>query len=285
MPETLIHSYTESELHRLHDELYDILAEIVRVCQELDIPYFIQGGTAIGAYFDEAILPWDDDIDVGMTREHYERFLREAPALLRPDYFLQWPGSEPETPFYFSKVRKNGTRFVESHFRRMNMHHGIFVDVFPFDRVPDTPWKQRLHRAYCNFVNGCFIGKSVWQWKWIRRCQIDEPRPRSFVACLATWIVDCLVPKRLIYSHLAWAQGLFNNRRDVTFYNMVLMPRDHISVESIEHSQQVKLGPLTVTAPSDLLTYLKHHYPNLRRNIPKEEQINHRPSELGFSEK
>jgi lipopolysaccharide cholinephosphotransferase len=68
-------SYSESELEKLHKVLYEILGEIVRVCDILNIPYFIQGGTAIGAFFENAILPWDDDIDVGMTRENYERFL------------------------------------------------------------------------------------------------------------------------------------------------------------------------------------------------------------------
>ncbi len=285
MAEATSHQYTEEELQQLHDELYDILQEIIRVCDILDIPYFIQGGTAIGAFFEHAILPWDDDIDVGLTRENYNRFLAEAPAVLGEDYFLQWPGTEPETPFYFAKLRKNGTLFVESHFRKMKMHHGIYIDIFPFDRVSDTPWKQKLHRAYCNFINGCFMGKSVWHWKWIKKCQVDKPRPRAFLPTLLTWLIDLVVPKRSLYNHLSWAQGLFNGDKTATFYNMVLMPRDHISVKSIENAEQIPFGPLTVTAPSDLETYLRHHYRNLRRYIPKEEQVNHRPSFLQFSEK
>lgn len=75
--------YTSEELKRLHEELYGILAEIIRVCTQLDIPYFIQGGTAIGAFFEQSILPWDDDIDIGMTRENYWRFLSEAPQVLQ----------------------------------------------------------------------------------------------------------------------------------------------------------------------------------------------------------
>lgn len=72
--------YTPDELRRLHAELYDILGETVRVCRENGIPYFLVGGTAIGALYDNAILPWDDDVDIGMTRDAYERFLRIAPA-------------------------------------------------------------------------------------------------------------------------------------------------------------------------------------------------------------
>lgn len=274
--------YTDDELRRLHAELYDIMAEIARVCDKRGIPYFIQGGTGIGAFFEQGILPWDDDIDVGMTRANYERFLREAPAELGDGYFLQWPGSEPNTPFYFAKVRKRGTRFVEGWFRKMDIDHGIYIDVFPFDKVPDNALLQRLHRSYCNFVNGCFMGKSVWQWAHVKPCDTDTPRPRAYLPCLLTAAVCALFSKRTLYRHLCRAQGLFNGWR-TTYYNMVLMPRDHISVASIERPQQVRLGPLTVWAPSDLETYLRHHYPRLRRHIPKEEQANHRPSELRFS--
>ena len=55
--------YTAEELDLLHTELYDILGETIRVCQKHDIPYFVIGGTAIGALYDQGILPWDDDID------------------------------------------------------------------------------------------------------------------------------------------------------------------------------------------------------------------------------
>ena len=60
--------YNSDILRKLHAELYDVLGEVVRVCNQANIPYFIQGGTAIGAHFFEDIVPWDDDIDLGMTR-------------------------------------------------------------------------------------------------------------------------------------------------------------------------------------------------------------------------
>ena len=58
---------------------HDILGETIRICRKHDIPYFVIGGTAIGALYDRAILPWDDDIDIGMARKDYNRFLEVAP--------------------------------------------------------------------------------------------------------------------------------------------------------------------------------------------------------------
>lgn len=274
--------YTPEELARLHKELYGILAEIDRVCGICGIPYFIQGGTAIGAFFEQSILPWDDDIDIGLTRENYNRFLKEAPAVLGDDYFLQWPGSDPHTPYYFAKVMKRDTLFVDEDFQSLPMQKGIYVDVFPFDKVPDNERLQKVHRVACNFFNCCFMGKEIWMWRHMRKPQITHVRTeRGLIPCFFNWLVDVTVPKMTIYKILSALQGMFNKRR-TTYYNMVLMPRDHISVASIEHPQRIPFGDLMVWAPSDLETYLRHHYRNLRRYIPKEEQQNHRPIHLSF---
>lgn len=276
--------YTEEELQHLHSTLYGILAEIDRVCTVLNIPYFIQGGSGIGAFFEQAILPWDDDIDVGMTRKNYERFLREAPSVLAPEYFLQWIGSDPHTPYYFSKLMRRGTAFIDRFNKDLNIEKGIYVDIFPYDKVPDTPWLQKAHRTWCNFLNCCFMGKDIWLWKWFGKPTVLPVRKRNAVMCALTRLVVTLLPKKTIYAWLCHSLAFFNFLDKATFYNMVLMPKDHISVDSIEHPQKVKFGPLEVWAPSDLETYLRRHYRNLRRYIPKEEQQNHRPDVLSFAD-
>lgn len=274
--------YTPEELSQLHKELYGILAEIARVCNICGIPYFIQGGTAIGAFFEQSILPWDDDIDLGLTRENYNRFLAEAPALLHEDYFIQWPGSDPHTPYYFAKVMKKNTLFVDEDFANIPMQKGIFIDVFPFDKVPNNQTIQKIHRTVCNFFNCCFMGKEIWMWTHFRKPQIKQPHAnRGVIPCFFNWLVDILLPKMVIYRILSALQGMFN-KCNTEYYNMVLMPRDHISVQSIEQPQRIMFGGILVWAPSDLGTYLKHHYRNLRRYIPKEEQQNHRPVYLSF---
>ena len=149
--------YDDRDLQRLHTELYEILAEIDRVCKKHNIPYFIQGGSAIGAFYNKGVVPWDDDVDVGMTRENYNRFLDLAPAELDSRYFLEWFGTESNTPFYFAKIKKNNTLFVEQIWRNMDIHHGIFVDIFPYDRIPDNRWLEKMHRFAAKFWINCFM--------------------------------------------------------------------------------------------------------------------------------
>ncbi|MBP1540011.1 MAG: LicD family protein [Prevotella sp.] len=275
------HQYTSEELHQLHAVLYDITSEMMRVCDQLGLRYFIIGGTAIGAYYWQSILPWDDDIDIGMPRCDYERFLREAPAVLRSEYYLQSPLSEEHTPFWFAKIRKNGTLFTEHDFKDIDMHQGIFVDVFPFDKIPRRAWLEKLQYEALGFFNACFIGKELWQWRHCGRCQVDVPRERGFAACLITRIVNALLPKRAIYGTIRWIQTWFNHTRADRLKNIVTT-NDIVDADDVKDTQQVEFGPLMVAAPKNLLDYLKTHYPHLRKDIPDEMKVNHRPDELKF---
>lgn len=95
------------------------------------------------------------------------------------------------------------------------------------------------------------------------------------------YVVDLFVSKMAIYKMLSTTQAMFNGC-NTQYYDMVLMPRDHISVASIEQPQTMPFGRLMVQAPSDIETYLRHHYRNLRRYMPKERQQKHRPDYLSF---
>ncbi len=276
-------SYTPEELERLQATLYRILAEIKRVCDKHGIRYFITGGTAIGAYFWGKILPWDDDVDVGMPRADYERFARIAQEEMGQDYFLQTPQTDPHVPFFFMKVRMNGTEFNEGTFRKLNIHQGIYVDIFPFDRMPENKRIEKIQHNILFFLNGLFIAKEIWQWRHCGRCDIEEPRERGFWPCLMTRLLITLLPKRLIFWLMVRTQTLFNRSRS-PYYKNIITKSEYVAADDIVHARLVKLGDLEVAAPKDLLQYLNNHYGQVRKDIPEEMKVNHRPFKLKFKE-
>lgn len=275
--------YTDEELNRLHECLYDILGEITRVCRKINIDYVMLGGSAIGCHFWEGIIPFDDDIDIAMTRNDYERFLREAPRHLRPGYFLQWIGSDPHTPFYFAKVRRDGTLFIEETTRNIDMHQGIYVDIFPLDRIPDNPRHEQRQRKLLNIVNACFVSKEVWMWRYCGKCEISVPKKHGFLNSLFDRIVVTVVPKRMLYKIMCKIMTWYNSY-DTTYYNHVITALDHIRATDLENKRVMKFGPITVCVPDHLEDYLKHHYPTLRKYLPADEQAaySHRPVKLSF---
>ena len=106
--------YSYQELVSIQETEKKALAVIMDVCATLQLKYFLIGGSALGAVRHQGFIPWDDDIDVGMLREDYQRFLQEAPALLPKGFTLQTPYNEKVNPYYYSKLRVDGTRFVQS---------------------------------------------------------------------------------------------------------------------------------------------------------------------------
>lgn len=124
-------------LEKLHSKLIEILDEIDRICRKYDIQYFLDSGTAIGAIRHAGFIPWDDDADVGMLREEYERFIKVAPGELSDKFFLQTRESDPGFEKFSAKLRLNGTYFPEERNEGVDINQGIFVDIFPFDYISD----------------------------------------------------------------------------------------------------------------------------------------------------
>ena len=75
-------------LRRVQLTLLEIAVEIKRVCEENDIRYFLSDGTLLGAVRHQGFIPGDDDMDMGILREDYEKFCRIAPKALNPEYCL-----------------------------------------------------------------------------------------------------------------------------------------------------------------------------------------------------
>lgn len=125
--------------------LLTLLREFDRVCRALDIPYVLFAGTLLGAVRHQGFIPWDDDVDVLMLREDYDRFLREADTVLdRETFFLQKEFSE-HWPMFFSKLRLNGTTCLEKyHPKDTRIHQGVYMDIFPCDRAAGSELGRKL---------------------------------------------------------------------------------------------------------------------------------------------
>lgn len=120
----------------------EMLKELHRVCTENNIRYHLYCGTFLGAVRHKGFIPWDDDLDVGMLREDYEKFRRIAPEKLGKGYVFQDWHTDPEYPHSFGKLRLQGTVYREVKTRAL-AEDGFYVDVFPLDNAWADSEKQK----------------------------------------------------------------------------------------------------------------------------------------------
>ncbi len=127
----------------------DMLYELDRVCKKLNVQYFLEAGTLLGAARDGRFIPWDDDIDVSMLREDYDRFLRDAPKEFQYPYFLQTGYTDEGYYRGHSQLRRSDTCAILSCEQgRETFNQGIFLDIFVLDALfPDRLESQYREKA------------------------------------------------------------------------------------------------------------------------------------------
>lgn len=128
----------------LQKKSFELLQIFVKICEKWDIPYFLVCGSALGAVKYGGFIPWDDDIDVGLCREDYMRFLAVAPQELPEWCFLQNYKTEENFIHTFSKIRNSNTSFIEESAKNISMNHGIFIDIFPIDGYPKGKLSSKI---------------------------------------------------------------------------------------------------------------------------------------------
>ncbi len=148
-----------TELRSHQNAMLRILKEIHRICDLHGISYMLFAGSALGAVRHEGFIPWDDDLDVVMLREDYERFLALAPRELDRETFFLQAEFTPEWPMFFSKMRLNGTTCLEKYHPKCPHHQGVYVDIFPCDRAYDNQILRKLQY----YASKIIIAKSLDQ--------------------------------------------------------------------------------------------------------------------------
>ena len=122
----------------------EIAKEMKRICEKNNINYFLLWGSLLGAVRHEGFIPWDDDMDFGMLREDYEKFIEVCKKDLDPAFFLQTWDTDSEYPMHYAKLRLQGTHFVETFSEKASMNNGIFIDIVPFDHAPDGIVQRKI---------------------------------------------------------------------------------------------------------------------------------------------
>lgn len=130
------------EQDKLKRMLLDMLKWFHAFCEANDLRYYALGGTMLGAVRHEGFIPWDDDIDIGMPREDYnklEELFAKAPS---QRYILETPNTPAKDFNYpFSKLYDTTTTLIENN--KYKIKRGIYLDIFPLDGIGNSMEEAR----------------------------------------------------------------------------------------------------------------------------------------------
>lgn len=132
-------------MNQLQERILDIFKTVAQICDDHQIPYYAIGGTMIGAARHQGFIPWDDDLDIAVPIEHFDRLMEELEKNL-PEHLKLYRSADKEyCGLIFIKVIDERTTFIEKEcLEYPDMYRGVFVDIMPISGVPANRLAQKI---------------------------------------------------------------------------------------------------------------------------------------------
>ncbi len=195
----------------IHKLLFGMLCDVDSICRRHGIKYFLGGGTLLGAVREHGFIPWDDDVDIMMLREDYEKFLEAARHDLPEHLFLQTSADEKGCHYLNAKIRLRGTVMCSEFLARFpELEKGVFLDIFAHDHTAGSKTGQKIHQKLTLLARGLVFKK----WSGDSACRVTGKK-RYFIFD----IIKTVLP----FSVLEWFQKkmltLYDKRKTDNLYD------------------------------------------------------------------
>lgn len=229
----------------------ELCLEFDRICRKHGIKYMLGAGTALGAKRHKGFIPWDDDMDVFMVYEEYEKFQKIANEELdKEKYFLKNQDSDKDCNLIYSQLKRNNTFYSKANREGYSTHPGVMLDILPIFNAPKNPIKRALQNRICKFYK-------TMTWSHIGA---NSERNR-----IKRWYYLKLAKRGNKYAYnkfMKWATWVKEPSENLSFFDIIQNYADNPVNwrKTYTELQEVEYEGYKLYATKDLDRYLKYAY-------------------------
>ncbi len=260
-----------SDDNKLKETLLDILKVTIDALEKHGIKPFLVGGSCIGAVRHGGIIPWDDDIDIGLFREDYEKAREILINELPEGYTYCDERTEKDYPYNFGKIRKDGTAFIQGGDAHLDIHQGIYMDIFPYDAIEDDD------KSFTAQYNKCRRLKQMIDLKCMSYRKNRKLRPVSQLPLI--FLGHLLVNKRKTQQKLHKEMIRYNTACPASKYAITFIgnwgKKERIEREWFSTHCEVDFSGIKAYIPAMYDEYLTHLYGDYMTPPPEDKRVSH----------
>ena len=252
-----------------------LLDDLLVVCNQLNIKFQLTYGTCLGAMRHQGFIPWDDDLDVMMFREDYDILMDKGQELLsavNENCYLQDPLKDVNYPLSFAKLRLTNTILDECQFGSLDVQQGVFIDIFPLDKISADPKKRNKTIKKAKFQHRkadsvLFINKNLYSVKAYAKAKIIN---------LCFSMIYPNVTKRLVNSKNKINELILDHINEENYSNVIFCISSsnmkYHSPEIMKYGKTLMFEGREHNVPYDTDAYLSQVYGDYMKLPPIEER-------------
>ena len=261
-------------MNELQKKELELLKAFVAVCDKHHLQYFLVGGSTLGAIRHKGFIPWDDDIDVGMPRKDYDKFMLLQDEFAGTPYFIQNFKTDPCYIYNYGKLRDSSTTFIENVYKNHRINHGVWIDIFPIDGFskeikPREKFAKKIRhiwfQVYLSYLPA--LRRKIRKETWFKDILLNIVAGLFYIFDISHYRnkkVEKYVRKiPLDDALLAGNYFGFN------------MKREAMDAKIFKEFIKVPFEDMEAVVPKDYDTYLKNLYGDYMTPPPIEKQIGH----------
>lgn len=251
----------EGKLNRIKLLELEMLKEINEICNEHKIKYFLVGGSLLGAVRHGGYIPWDDDLDIGMLREDYEKFRVFCPINLSDKFSYQSYIHDSKSHYIFDKIRVKDTFFSTNFSNRFDIENGVFLDVLVYDKTSNNKFFQKYHIKLI-----CIINRLI-NLRWVNKARKGIHYKKSKI------ILPLIRKIPFIYFHKLFEMVLQIYKRNNKSRYLIdgvgqNIKKGAFSKEWFDEIITLPFENFMAPVPKEYDQYLKHWYGDNYMNLP-----------------